>query len=99
MNSACYEDHVRQVNQVLDKAVSIGAEFSVEKNCWAAGEVEYWGFLLSSEGRRPTPGKIQQLSEWPEYQGLEDIRSHIHFVEYLKEVMLTLPSVIAALRP
>ena len=84
VSSRSYEDPVREVNLVLDKATDICAEFSVAKCAWAAEEVEYWGFLLSAEGRRPTPGKVRQLSESPEYEGLEDIRSHVHFCEYLK---------------
>ena len=58
VSSAGSEDRVRQVSQVLDKAVPGGADFSVDKSCWAAPEVEYWGFLLSSEGRRPMAFKI-----------------------------------------
>ena len=39
------------------------------------------------------------LVDLPEYEGLEDIRSHIHFCEYLKEFTPNLPEVIAPLRP
>ena len=61
--------------------------------------MEYWGFLLSSDGRRPTPGKITQLANWPDYEELADLRSHVHFVEYLKEFIPNLPDEIAPLRP
>ncbi len=83
----------------MDKAESIGAEFKLEKCMFAGAKVELWGFELSSEGRKPSAGKVQQFRDWPEYEELADIRSHVHFCEYLKEFIPDLPDRIYPLRP
>ena len=70
------------------------------RKCSFAAEVgEFWGFEVSSEGRRPARGKIDQLNSWPDYECIEDVKSHVHFAEYLKEFIPTLPEIIFPLRP
>ena len=99
MSDSTFPEHVKHLNMVLGRVTEVGAEFSIDEKVWAAHEVEYWGFLLSSDGRRPTPGKITQLANWPGYEELADLRSHVHFVEYLKEIIPGLPDEIAPLGP
>lgn len=79
-----YEDHVRQVSLVLEKAEMAGAEFKLDKCVFADSEAVHWGCRLDEQGRRATEGKIEQIRNWPPYQGLEYIRSHVHFIGYLK---------------
>ena len=43
--------------------------------------------------------KASELASWPGYQGLEDIPSHVHFIEYLKEFIPNLAAEIVPLRP
>ncbi len=93
-----YKEHKRQVKLVCEKAESIGAEFNLKKSNFAGETAEYWGFIHDSEGRRPSPGKIAQLAEWPDYECIDDVRSHVHFVEYLKEFIPDLPNIIYPLR-
>ena len=69
-----------------------------EKCSMAADTAEYWGFIHDAVGRRPSPGKVTQLAEWPDYECIDDVRSHVHFVEYLKEFIPDLPDVILPLR-
>ena len=45
-----------------------------------------------------TKEKLAQMKEWPEYKSCDDIRSHVHFVEYLKEMIPELPEIIFPLR-
>lgn len=98
ISSKTYPDHLRQVLLFFSKAESIGAEFKLAKCVFGAENVEFWGFILDQFGRKPSPSKIQQLREWPDYEGIEDLRSHVHFAEYLNEFMPELPEVIYPLR-
>ena len=97
VSSATFPDHIRQVKILLNKAREIGAEFKTEKCSMADDKAVYWGFLLDSEGRRPTEDKLEQLKNWPDYQSLDDLKSHVHFSQYLKEFLPELPSAIAPL--
>lgn len=99
VSSAIYEDHVRQVSLVLDKAVLHRGWNFGEQDLLGSSRGRILGCTLVVEGRRPAASKAQQLFEWAEYPGLEDIRGYVYFVEYLEGHLPTLPSVIAPLRP
>ena len=99
VSSRTYPEHARQVNVMNDRACEIGAQFGVRKCLFAAEAGEFWGFDVSSEGRRPARGKIDQLNAWPDYECIEDVKSHVHFAEYLKEFIPILPDIIFPLRP
>ena len=98
VSSHTYPEHVRQVNMLFDRAEERTAQFGVRKCVFAAEKCELWGFEIDSEGRRPTPAKLDQLENWPDYICIEDIRSHVHFAEYLKELVPDLPEIILPLR-
>lgn len=98
ISSKDYPEHIRQLKLMLERAREDGAEFKLLKCNFCGKEIEFWGFVLDSQGRRPSPSKLEQLANWPDYAGLDDLRSHVHFAEYLKEYAPELPDVIKPLR-
>ncbi len=78
-SSRTYPEHRRHVKMILKHAESIGAEFKLTESTFAGDKAEYWGFTVDATGRKPAPGKVEQLANWPPYGELADIKSHVHF--------------------
>ena len=49
------------VSEVLDRFISAGLKLKPEKCTFAADEVGYLGFLVSTDGVRPDPSKVEAI--------------------------------------
>jgi hypothetical protein len=63
--SKSFEDHLVHVEDVLDRLIDAKFKLKPEKCVFAADEVPYLGFIVSTDGVRPDPDKIAALAERP----------------------------------
>ena len=64
--SPTFEDHVRDVNNVLDRLLEANITLKPSKCNVFQKELLYLGHLVSADGIRPDPKKIQAILEMPE---------------------------------
>ena len=56
------EDHLKKMEVVLKRLNDIGFRANLRKSFFMQQEVEYLGFLLTTEGIRPQPKKIEAMT-------------------------------------
>ena len=59
------ESHLKDVAAVLDRLKKFGLRCSLKKCEWMKDEVEFLGFLITSEGLQPKPDKVETRKTWP----------------------------------
>jgi hypothetical protein len=60
-SNGTYEDHLKQVRQVLDRLADKGLAVNALKSFWAVQEVDYLGFRLTPEGVLPQGKKVKAI--------------------------------------
>lgn len=63
--SRTLEDHVTHVSQVLNRIAEFGIKMSLDKSKFAMEEIEFLGRLLTRDGIRPDPKKIEKIVNYP----------------------------------
>ena len=56
------EDHLKKMKTVLKRLNDIGFRANLRKSFFMQQEVEYLGFLLTSDGIKPQPKKIEAMT-------------------------------------
>ena len=71
----------RTIN-VLARMSKYGLKLDPDKCMFCVKEACHLGFLLTAEGVRPDPSKIEVLTTWPVLRMVKDVKSFIGFAGY-----------------
>ena len=75
-------DHVKHVREVLRRLCTHGLYAHPDKCLFVAQTVSYLGFILSQDGLKMNPAKIQAITDWPELRKVKDIQSFLGFTNF-----------------
>ena len=87
MGSWAFEEHIHDVNTVLEAAAKDGFEFKLTQGHFNQAVIVLWGCVCEKNGRRPQEKQIKQLAEWPRPQTEHDVISCLACVNYLRSWM------------
>ena len=65
VTSVTLREHIWHMRALAERARTSGFEFKLKKGQFNQETVEFWGCLLSKDGRKPQPKKIEQMTKWP----------------------------------
>ena len=60
-----FEQHLKAVQQVLEKLIEVGMQINVDKSFFATTEVDYLGYIINRKGITPQPSKVQIIIDMP----------------------------------
>ena len=66
-------DHKNHVCKVLRRLCENGLYAHLDKCCFSKDTVKYLSFILSKDGLKMDPSKVQTIQDWPEPCKVEDI--------------------------
>ena len=58
-----FEDHLKHINEILDRLIKAKLKLNPNKCVFAADEVQYLGYIVTTEGIKPDPDKIKAINE------------------------------------
>ena len=79
-----HRGHVRQVLEALEKA---GLRLKGKKCSFAVKELEFLGFRLSEEGRRPSEEKIQAVRDFPRPKSVKEVERFVGLAGYYRDLI------------
>ena len=68
------EEHERHVKTVLQVLNSVGMILNLEKCKFFQPEVRFLGHIISKDGSRPDPRRINKILEWPTPRNITELR-------------------------
>ena len=74
-----HEKHVKQVLKVLNDVRMI---LNLDKCTYFNREVKFLGHIISEDGIRPDPAKIQKILDWPTPRNMTDVRAFTNFARF-----------------
>ena len=76
--------HKAHVKEVLQRLRKNGLYASPTKCEWHKDEVEYLGYILTTEGLCMDQKKIQTILDWPEPRKVKDVQSFLGFCNFYR---------------
>ena len=75
-------DHKKHVHEVLHRLHENGLYACPDKCCFSEDTIEYLGFILSKDGLKMDPSKVQTIQDWPEPCKVKDVQSFLGFANF-----------------
>ena len=78
------EEHVKHVREVLQRLKEAKLFVKLSKCEFHTRETEYLGYLVTPEGVKVDPARVETIQDWPEPKTVRDIRIFIGFMNYYR---------------
>jgi RNase H-like domain found in reverse transcriptase/Reverse transcriptase (RNA-dependent DNA polymerase)/Integrase zinc binding domain/Chromo (CHRromatin Organisation MOdifier) domain len=78
------QEHIQHVTWVLERLEQHGMRIRGDKCAFHQQEVEYLGFILTTEGIRMDPKKVEAVTTWPEPTNVTEIQEFMGFANFYR---------------
>lgn len=79
-----FDDHLKNIREILQKMREAGLKLNSKKCCFLQKEVKYLGHVISENGVRTDPIKIDAVSRWPCPKDVHELRSFLGLCTYYR---------------
>jgi len=80
-----WEDHLRHLEAVLSKFREVNLKLNPGKCCFVAESIVFLGYVVSKEGAKPDPKKIDAVLRFPEPMTVTSVRSFLGLTRYYRK--------------
>ena len=91
-------DHDQNLISLLQRAKENNLKFNLKKLKLRQKSVAYMGHLLTSQGLKPDPSKVEAVRKMPKLVNVNDMQRFIGFVNYLSRFLTRLSDLCEPLR-
>ena len=81
-----FKDHLEKVDVVLNRMKKIGMQLEPKKSHFGAKSVEYLGYIVTREGLRPQPSKVNAIVTMAKPRTVKELRGFIGLVNFYRDV-------------
>ncbi|KAL1129484.1 hypothetical protein AAG570_012429 [Ranatra chinensis] len=85
--SKTLEEHKRHLDKVKRRLQEFGLKISADKSSFFLQEVKIMGHIVSEQGTRPDPEKVQAVRDLPEPTNLKGLRSFLGIVNFYRRLI------------
>jgi hypothetical protein len=85
VHSEYWEDHLRHLEAVFSKLREVNLKLNPGKCCFAAESIVFIGHVVSKEGMKPDPGKIEAVVHFPISTTVTNVRSFLGLTGYYRK--------------
>ncbi|GFV75979.1 hypothetical protein TNCV_1455761 [Trichonephila clavipes] len=85
--SSTEEEHSEHLKMVFERFQQYGLRINVSKSVMGAAQVEYLGFLITAEGSRPLPEKVQAILSYKLPETIHDQRTFLGMINFYRRYL------------
>lgn len=82
--SNSFEEHVRTLEEVARRLNAANLSINMEKSKFCVPELPYLGFILSEQGVRPNPDKVEAIVNFERPSSVRSLRRFLGMVNYYR---------------
>ncbi|XP_038066604.1 uncharacterized protein LOC119736660 [Patiria miniata] len=94
--SRTFDEHLERLQQILARIQEAGLKLQPKKCHVLQRQVSYLGHIVSNEGVKTDPEKVQKVQNWPVPSNLHEVRSFLGLASYYRRFV---PSFAELARP
>ena len=83
--SPTYEQHIKDVESVLERLERAGLSVKLAKCQFCAHEIPFLGYLVSRNGVKPNPDKVAAVQHFPVPTCVKDVQSFLGLAQYYRK--------------
>ncbi len=80
------EDHLDKLREVLRRLREAGLKVNAAKSCFCTHEIEYLGYILTREGIKPQPKKVQAILALNPPNNVKELQHFLCMVQYYRDM-------------
>ncbi|GFR31028.1 retrovirus-related Pol polyprotein from transposon opus [Trichonephila clavata] len=85
--SSSEEEHEKHVKLVFDRFQQCGLRINLAKSVMGAGQVEYLRYLITFEGSRPLPEKVEVITNYKLPDTIHELRTFLGIVNFYRRYL------------
>lgn len=85
VNGCTIQEHDRNLNALLERVKEWGFHVRLAKCVFLLTEVQYLGFIIDKNGRRPDQSKVEAICHMPEPHDVSTVRSFLGMLNYYSQ--------------
>ena len=91
------DEHVAHVSKVLKRLQKAGLYLDINKCEFFVSEVRYLGLIITTEGVKMDPAKVDTVVNWPMPRNLKDVQAFLGFANFYRKFILGYSHIAGAL--
>jgi len=85
VHSEEWQDHLQHLGAILSRLREVNLKLNLSKCCFAIGNVVFLGHVVSKEGIRPDPSKVDAVRGFPAPTTVTNVRSFLGLTGYYRK--------------
>lgn len=95
--SETLEEHQVHVRKVLSRLLEAGLQIDIKKCEFHTKQVKFLGLILTTDGIKMDPAKLETIEKWPTPESTKDIYRFIGFVNFYRRFIKNFGSIVMPL--
>jgi hypothetical protein len=91
------DKHLQKTETVLTRLCDAGLKVNVAKSLFCVHEIEYLGYILTKEGIKPQPKKVQAILTLNLPNNIKELRHFLGMVKYYQDMWVRRSEMLAPL--
>ena len=91
------EDHLEKLSVVLTRLQEAGLRINADKSNFCTLETEYLGYILTRDGIKPQPNKVQAMLALAPPRNVKELRRFLGMVQYYRDLWARRSEMLAPL--
>ena len=91
------KDHIAHVSKVLERLRRAGLFLDIDKSEFFVTSVKYLGLIITTDGVRMDPKKIEAILNWKSPKNIRDVQAFLGFANFYRKFILGYSRIIAPL--
>lgn len=96
-STGTYEEHLADVEIVIKRLHKAGLKCKIDKCMFAQPEIEYLGYIITKEGVKPNPNKVQAIIDLQRPSTKTEVRHFLGMVQYYRDLWPRRSEILAPL--
>ena len=81
-----FDEHLQQLDEIFRRCQKTGLKMNAEKCMFGLNEIDYLGYIVTPQGVKPNPKKIQAIKALERPQTVTEVRRLIGMVQYYRDL-------------
>ncbi len=79
------EEHIQHVGKILEKLKQAGLYLDINKCQFHTQEIKYLGLIITTDGLKMDPAKINTIVQWKEPRCIKDVQAFMGFANFYRK--------------